>query len=150
MRRLLAAVAVLTLSACINDSIGVVGTQVTGSGPVSSSGTAGTYMLRTVGGASLPFSRFTTIADKAEVLDDALTLTNANAWTEIRHERRTTGGVVTNVTVSSAGTFALNSAGDILFTSVNTSPFNGTLLNGTLTLSVTDPAGTLLPAVYTK
>jgi hypothetical protein len=148
MRRLLAAVAVLTLTACINDSIGVVGTRVTGADP-GSTGIAGNYTLQSVGGAPLPFSRSTTIADKAEILDAVITLTNTNSWSEVRHERRTTGGVATNVTLTSSGTFSL-AAGDMEFTSPTASPFDGKLAGNTLTLYILNPAGQLLPALFTK
>jgi hypothetical protein len=79
-----------------------------------------------------------------------MTLTNTNSWSELRHERRTTAGVATTVTVSSSGTFSLASNGDMQFTSPNVSTFDGTLIAGTLTLYLLNPAGTLLPAVLTK
>lgn len=149
MRRLLAALAVLTLTACINDSVGVVGTKVTGADPVSN-GVAGSYTLRTVGGANLPFTMSQAGADKGELLDDVFTLTTTNGWSEVAHERYTIAGVVTLITRSDAGSYTRSSTGEINFTSPDVADFNGTVGGGTMTLHIRNPVGQLLPAVFTK
>jgi hypothetical protein len=150
MRRLLAALAVLTLTACINESIGVVGTRAAGADPLSTSGVAGAYTLRTVGGANLPFTMAQTGTDKVEVLDDVFTLTATNGFSEVTHYRRTVAGVVTLSTGTSLGSYTRTSTGEITFTSPDFPPLNGTVGGGTLTVQFPNAVGVLVPAVFTK
>jgi hypothetical protein len=150
MRRLLAAAAVLGLTACINDSIGIAGTQATGSDPLSSNGVAGAYTLRTVGGANLPFTMAQTGADKVEVLDDVFTLTSTNGFSELTHYRRTVAGVVTLSTGASVGSYTRSGTGDITFTTPDVPSLTGTVGGGTLTLQYRNVVGVLVPAVFTK
>jgi hypothetical protein len=151
MRRLLAAIAVLTLTACITDSVGIVGTTVTGGGdPPSTTGIAGTYTLKTVGGANLPFTMSQSGADKVELIDDTFTLTNANTWSEAWHERRTVSGVATVVARNDAGTFTRSSTGEMVFISPTSPTFTGTLSGTIMTLYAESITGGLLPAMFTK
>jgi hypothetical protein len=152
MRRLLATVAVLALTGCITDSIGIVGTKVTGGDDLPSpTGIAGTYTLQTVNGSSLPYTYSQTGADKGELLDDVITLTNNNTWSELWHERRTVSGVVTVVAVTDAGTYALVGTSGLTFSTPNHPDFSGLLSSGnTLTLYGYSPAGQVVPQVFTK
>src|SRR4051812_47729278 len=107
MRRLFAAAVALTLTACINDSVGIVGSQaVGGTAPTSSTGVPGTYTLKTVGGKPLPFTYLETTTEKRETLDESLTLTATNTWTRQGHVRRTLDGAVTNISGTDAGTYS--------------------------------------------
>jgi hypothetical protein len=150
MRRLLAAVAVLTLTACINDSVGVVGTRLTGSDPASTTGIAGTYTLKTVNGKPLPFTYLETATEKRETIDDALTLTNTNSWTRFGHIRRTVDGTATLTPVTDAGTYSRSDLGAYTFIADKQAPFTGTIVNGVMSLSVRDLTGQLVPAIFSK
>jgi hypothetical protein len=152
MRRLFAAVAVLTLTACINDSIGVVGTQATGGGNLTpTTGAAGTYTLKTVAGAPLPYTYQQSGADKAEILDDVVTLTNAGTWSELLHERKTVSGVVTISAVTDAGTYVLVGTTGLTFSTPKHPDFSGVLSSGnTLTLFGFSPTGQSVDQVFTK
>jgi hypothetical protein len=55
----------------------------------------GSYALTSINGAPLPFTYDVQGQDKAEVLDDVITLHDTGAWSEIWHERYTVSGVVT-------------------------------------------------------
>lgn len=152
MRRLLAAAAVLALTACISDSVGIVGTQVTGGGDLpSTTMIAGTYTLTTVAGASLPYTFSQTGADKSELLDDVVTLTNNNTWSELWHERRTVSAVVTIVAVTDAGTYVRVGTGELTFSTPKHPDFTGLLSSGnTLTLYGYSPTGQLVPQVFVR
>jgi hypothetical protein len=151
MRRLFAAVAVLTLTACINDSIGIVGTQAVGGGDLpSTSGLAGVYTLTTVGGQPLPFTTLETTTEKREIVDDAITLTNGNTWSRLVHVRHTLDGTASTLTLTDGGTYSKAEAGTYTFIAENQSPFPGTIVNGVLSLALRSPSGQLLPAIYSK
>jgi hypothetical protein len=152
MRRLLAAVAVLTLTACINDSVGVVGTQATGGDNTSSTtGMAGTYTLRTVAGAPLPYTYLQSGADKSEILDDVVTLTNNGTWSEFLHERKTASGVVTIIAVTDAGSYVRVGTTGLTFSTPNHPDFSGVVSGGnTLTLFGFSPTGQSVDQVFTK
>ena len=86
MRRLLVSLALVAATiGCESESI------VTP--PVSE--IVGSYSLSSVNGATLPFVWAQSGADRAEVLDDVITLHENGEWTEIWHDRYTEGGVVT-------------------------------------------------------
>jgi hypothetical protein len=151
MRRLFAAAAVLTLTACINDSIGIVGTQAVGGGDLpSTTGVAGVYSLKTVDGKPLPFTSVQTTSEKREILDDALTLTNANTWSRLLHVRSTINGTASMLTLTDAGTYSKGDLGTYLFVAQNQNPFPGTIVNGVISLSLRNPVGDLVPAIYSK
>jgi hypothetical protein len=152
MRRLFAAAVVLTLTACINDSIGVVGTQAVGGGdPASTTGVAGTYTLKTVGGLPLPYTYLQSGADKSEILDDVVTLTNNGTWSELIHERKTVAGVVTVDAVTDAGTYVRVGTTGLTFSTPKHPDFSGVLSSGnTLTLFGFGPTGQTVDQVFTK
>jgi hypothetical protein len=152
MRRLLAAVAVLTLTACISDSVGIVGTTATGGSELpSTTGVAGAYTLQTVGGSPLPYTYQQSGADKSEFLDDVVTLTNNGTWSELMHVRKTVSGVVTISAVTDAGTYVRVGTTGLLFSTPNHPDFSGVLSSGnTLTLFGSNPAGQSVDQVFTK
>jgi hypothetical protein len=65
----------------------------------------GSYSLSTVNGMTLPFTWAQSGADKAEVIDDVITLREDGAWTEIWHDRYTEDGVVTVEEQTDEGVF---------------------------------------------
>ena len=67
---------------------------------------AGSYSLATVNGKALPFTYAVSGADKAEVLDDVITLRADGGWTEVWHDRYTMNGVVTTEEMSDEGAFS--------------------------------------------
>lgn len=151
MRRLLAAAAVFTLTACISDSVGTIGTQVTGGGdPSTSASVAGTYTLQTVDAKPLPFIFAQTDTTKQEVLDDALTLTSANTWTRLEHVRQTINGTVTIFAGTDAGTYSTSDGSTYAFVAQNVPNFSGTIANGVLTIPRRNLAGQSVPSVYSK
>ena len=150
MRRLLAAAAVLGLTACITDSVGIAGTKVTGGGdPVDANSVAGVYTIRTMGGQPLPYTISQTGTDKVEMINDVITLTDANTYTEVITERETVSGTATTNVTTDNGTFVRASSGSITFNSTKVIPFTGTLVNGTLTLFWNAQNGTV-PQTFTK
>jgi hypothetical protein len=153
MRRFLAALAVLTLTACITDSVGIAGTKVTGgdNSAGSTAGVAGTYTMRTVGGAPLPYTYAQTGADKSEFLDDVMTLTASGTWSELMHVRTTVSGVVTVNAVTDGGTYVRVGTTGLTFNTPNNPDFSGILSSGnTLTLFGPSPSGQLVDQLFTK
>jgi hypothetical protein len=151
MRRLIAAAAVLTLTACISDSVGIVGTQaIGGTDNSSTSSVAGIYTLRTVDGKPLPFTFLQTTTEKDEVIDDALTLTPTNTWTRLEHIRSTVNGTVTISAGTDAGTYSKTDLGTYTFLAQSQPAFTGTIVNGALTITRRNATGQSVPSVYSK
>jgi hypothetical protein len=119
-----------------------------GCGSDSSTGTSGsvqgTYTLRSVNGATLPYTFFTTGTTKVEITDDVIVLSSAGTWTETGTTRTTNGGTVSTQTSTDAGTYTTNGTA-ISLRSNDGSTVSGTNINGSMTLV---DAG--LSAVYTK
>ena len=65
---------------------------------------AGTYSLRTVNGANLPYVVFQSGQDKSELTSDVLTLTESS-FTQLSTIRTTINGQVTTTTEADAGSF---------------------------------------------
>ena len=125
MRRLLVSLAlVATTFGCTSDS------PVTP--PISE--IVGSYGLASVNGSALPFTYAVSGADKAEVLDDVITLTADGRWTEVWHDRYTMNGVVTTEEMSDEG--AYSRVGNRI---TLTSSFGGAIVadvaNGKITMS---------------
>ena len=137
MRRLSALLpvfaALVTLAACGGDAS-------TNTGPAS---VAGTYTLRTVNGAPLPFTLAQLGDDKYEVTADAITLKDGGIWTGAGTTRATESGRVSTTTVTSTGTYSLTGTA-ITITGVTESS-SGTVERGTLTVTQDG-----LLSVYTK
>jgi hypothetical protein len=154
MRRLLAALAVLALTACISDTVGVGASRATG---VSGGGTptsapttpSGTFTLKTAAGAPLPYTYAESATEKSEILDDSFTLTDS-AWTELGHVRKTTGGTSSVLATADAGKFTRSPNGQIVMSTTRNTTYSGTLTGTTLTLNGNSPSGAIVPLVYTR
>jgi hypothetical protein len=100
MRRLLAIVLAATLTACGGDS----------TSPAPS--IAGTWSLKTINGAALPFVIVASGTDKQELVSDVFTVTandaSSGAFTQLTTVRFTQNGQVTTQTFPDAGTYTLN------------------------------------------
>lgn len=157
IRRLCSALsllAALALSGCIRDVA-----SVSGPGTKASGGTgadiAGTYILRTVNGQSLPYTYRTVGADTYVLLDDAVTMTAAGQWNEVWHERQTVGGVVSSKSFADAGTYAITGTRIVVTIASGSSSgagtYEGTYSNGTLTLpGQASSGGPVETMIYTK
>jgi len=66
----------------------------------------GEYILRTVNGAALPFTKSVVGATKVEILDDKITLLPASTFAEEWHVRTTVNGQATTQTKTETGTYA--------------------------------------------
>jgi hypothetical protein len=75
-------------------------------GIVGSATVNGTYTLRTINGAALPYST-TTGGVTTEVIDDAITLYAGSTYSELGHSRTTTNGQVTNNTNTETENYTL-------------------------------------------
>lgn len=143
----------LAVSGCIRDVASVAGPGTKASGG-SSADLAGTYILRTVNGQSLPYTYRTVGADTYVLLDDAVTMTAAGQWNEVWHERHTVGGVVSSKSFADAGTFTLTGTRivvTIVSGSAGTGSYEGTYSNGTLTLpGQSSSGGPVETMIYTK
>jgi hypothetical protein len=133
MRRTLFIFALTALAACSGDSSTDPNASV-----------AGTYTLRTVNGSPLPYIILQSGANKYEITDDAISLTDGGTWTEIGHDRTTTNGQVTTSSITDAGTYTRNGTA-ITLNSPTNGPISGSVSGGTLTLTDLGVA-----AVYAK
>jgi hypothetical protein len=154
MRRFLAALAVLGLTACISDSVGVGASRATGVGTggtssPSSSVPGGTFTLKTAAGAPLPYTYAGSGADKSEILDDAFTLTDSS-WTEVGTVRRTVAGTASVIPITDAGTLTKAPNGQVVLSTPRNTTYSGTLNGNTLTLNGNSPSGAIVPLVYIK
>jgi hypothetical protein len=104
----------------------------------------GSYSLATVNGATLPFTWAQNGADKAEVIDDVITLHENGEWTEIWHDRYTESGVVTTEESTDEGVFTR--VGNRL---TLTSSFGGTVFADLTTTSIT-MAGNGFTLIYSR
>ena len=96
---------------------------------------AGTYTLRTVNGANLPFTIFQFGSDKTEIISESVVLTEAGRFTQTGTLRVTTSGIANTVPYSDAGSYTLNgTAGTFTFDSDGSSG-TGTIVNGTITVA---------------
>ena len=156
IRRLSAALSLLlalTVSGCIRDVAGVAGPGTKASGGTGTD-IAGTYILRTVNGQSLPYTYRTEGADTYVLLDDAVTMTAAGQWNEVWHERHTVSGVVSSKSLADAGTYTITGTRivvTIVSGSSGTGSYEGTYSNGTLTLpGQSSSGGPVETMIYTK
>lgn len=156
IRRLFAALTLLValgMSGCVRDFASVAGPGTKASGGTGTD-IAGTYVLRTVNGQSLPYTYRTAGADTYVLLDDAVTMTAAGQWNEVWHERQTVGGVVSSKSFADAGTYAITGTRivvTIVSGSTGTGSFEGSYSNGTLTLpGQASSGGPVETMIYTK
>jgi hypothetical protein len=122
MRRFVGLLALATALGCGGDS------ATNASDTVS-----GTYTLRTVNGAPLPFAILQIDSLKVEIISDAFTLTDNRTWTRVGANRTTDGSQVTNGAIADSGTYVLNGT-KITVISSNGST-DGTVAGGKLTLT---------------
>ena len=137
-RRFVAALTLLTASACGGSDTGLA------VGPGDSSGTfaaiAGTYTLRTVGGAAPPTIVEQTGSTTVEILAESIRLEANGTWTMTTVRRTTTaapsqpGGVTTStLNVSDGGTFTRSGTAVTLTSAASGIAVSGTVANGRLT-----------------
>jgi hypothetical protein len=126
MRRLIVLVGVLALSAC-TDSTGSVATL------------DGTYDLKTVNGAALPFTTFQNATQKDEILGDVI-IASDGSFSQFTSNRVTINGQVDNGMSPNSGSYAIGGS-TVTFTSLSGSAWTGTISGDTLTMPFTGPAG---------
>ena len=76
-------------------------------GVVGSSTVTGSYTLRTVNGAALPYTQSQSGTSKSEIVDDVITLFQGGTYAQTAHMRTTTNGAAVTSTVESAGSYQL-------------------------------------------
>jgi hypothetical protein len=123
VRGKIALVALLVAGACSEGSTNPGGASI-----------AGTYALRTLGGATLPIVVSQSGADKVEIVDDTFIVTDDARWTETGHRRTTANGQVSTQTTGGTGTYTRNGA-LITFLGNNLTTLFGSVSNDTLTIS---------------
>ena len=95
---------------------------------------AGSYSLRTINGANLPFIIAQTGQDKIELTADVLTLTDGGAFTQITTIRTTINGQASTSSISDAGFYTRNgTAISATFNSGGTA--TGTISGGQITVA---------------
>jgi hypothetical protein len=95
---------------------------------------AGSYSLASVNGKALPFTYAVSGADKAEVLDDVITLHEDGKWSEVWHDRYTMNGVVTTEEMTDEGAFS-RAGNRITLTSMHGGSLVVDLVDNKLTMS---------------
>lgn len=85
----------------------VAGISSCDDGVVGSSTVTGAYTLRTVNGASLPFTSSQSATSKSEILDDVITLFQGGTYAQTAHVRTTTNGTAVTATIEGAGSYQL-------------------------------------------
>lgn len=124
MRRLILSLAALALTACGGSDVTTPGETKPAVNSI-----AGVYTLKTVDGASLPF----TFSDGFIVMTDVMTLRSDNTWSETYTGRETANSPIQSVT--DAGTYTLEGNALKLFVpGQTTSDYGGTYTKDTLTL----------------
>ncbi|MGI8619554.1 MAG: hypothetical protein ACR2L6_10795 [Gemmatimonadaceae bacterium] len=95
---------------------------------------AGTYTLRTVNGAALPFVAFETAGYKLEVTGASYVLAASGTFTNSVSFRETEGGAVTTSTETLTGQYTVSGT-TITFTDTDGDVITGSLSGNTLQLS---------------
>lgn len=88
----------------------------------------GDWSLRTINGASLPYTVSGSGANKTEVLDDVYTFFEGFTFNETIHRRVTTNGQVSTVTVTENGSFS--TFGTSVTITGNTTPVRRGIIEG--------------------
>jgi hypothetical protein len=94
MRKALIALTVVLVSGCVTGDI------------IGSKSSVGTYVLKTVNGASLPVTLSTSGTVKTELLDETINLYEGFTLAKTTHRRITTGTVVTTDSTNDSGTWS--------------------------------------------
>jgi lipocalin-like protein len=128
MRRLIALVLTVGLVACGSDATSPSATSITG-----------TWSLKTVNGAALPFVVFASGTDKEEIVSDVFTLTANNAssgaFTQLTTFRITQNGQVASQSLPDAGTYTLNGSAVTLQFNSDSSSVTGAWSGNTITVT---------------
>lgn len=124
-------------------TVGLVGCGSDATSPSAS--IAGTWSLKTVNGAALPFVILASGTDKEEIVSDVFTLTangaSHGAFTQLSTYRLTQNGQVTSQSIPDAGTYTLNgSAVTLQFTSDGSS-VTGSWSGNTITVGQSGVVG---------
>jgi len=119
MRKFITAVALLSAAAC-------------GSTSPADINVAGTYKLKTINGAPVPFVVVNNATAKLEFLDDQIILTPSGKYQQIGHSRTTEGGQVTTATITSAGTYTRTANEIVLRDGVDNTATSGNILENSL------------------
>ena len=134
MRRVLAVLVALALIACGGDST---------TSPTASIG--GTWSLRTVNGAPLPYVVLASGTDKEEIVSDVFTLTangvSGGAFTQLTTLRFTQNGQVTSQSIPDAGNYTLNGSAVTIQFNSDGSTVTGSWSGNTITITQDGFAG---------
>jgi hypothetical protein len=98
----------------------------------------GTYDLKTVNGANLPYTTFENASEKDELLGDVITASNGS-YTQVTANRVTISGQTHNGISPNSGTYLINGTA-ITFNSQG-SPSSGTVSGNTFTVEFTVAKG---------
>jgi hypothetical protein len=126
MRRLIVLVGALVASACTDSS-----------GPIAT--LDGTYDLKTVNGAALPFTTFQNATQKDEILGDVI-MASDGSFSQFTANRVTINGQVDDGMSPNSGSYAIDGS-TVTFTHLSGGTWTGTISGDTLTLAFTGPAG---------
>ena len=102
--------------------------------PISTS-IAGSYTLRTINGAPLPFIVLQVGADKVEVLNETVVVAEGGTFMQQGSLRVTEGGVVSTESYAETGTYTRNGTA-ITFVNSDGSSGTGTVNGATITISI--------------
>lgn len=97
---------------------------------------AGTWNLQTVNGSPLPYVVLQIGADKIELLSDRITAVESGSFTQLTQFRVTESGVVTNESLSDAGSFTRNGNAVTVFFNSDGSTATGSISGNTFTVGV--------------
>jgi len=126
VRRLIFLVGALALSAC-TDSTGPIATL------------DGTYDLKTVNGAALPYTTFQNATRKEELLSDVISASDGSFF-QFTSNRVTINGQVDDGMSPNSGSYAIDGTA-VTFTSLSGTTWTGTISGDTLTMPFTVPTG---------
>jgi hypothetical protein len=126
VRRLIFLVGALALCAC-TDSTGPIATL------------DGTYDLKTVNGAALPYTTFQNATQKDELLGDVI-IASDGSFSQFTSNRVTINGHVDDGMSLNSGSYAIHGTA-VTFTSLSGTPWTGTISGDTLTMPFTVPTG---------
>jgi hypothetical protein len=125
MRKFLAAVAFLALTACGSDNV---------TDPITGS-IAGVYPLKTVNGSTLPYTLpGGTASNNTTVTADVITMNDNGTWSEVFSYRETVNGSTTNQSDTDGGTF-FRSGANITLSSGGSTAYSGTFNGQSLLLA---------------
>lgn len=119
MRKLIIGFALLSAAAC-------------GSTSPADINVVGTYKLKTINGAPVPFVVVNNATAKLEFLDDQIILTQSGKYQQIGHSRTTEGGQVTTATITASGTYTRTANEIVLRDGIDNTATPGNILENAL------------------